>query len=248
MSDAGIRSAVVLAAGRGTRMGALTEDTPKSMLPVRGRPLLEHMLERLESVGVERFLIVVGYKRELIEQHFRDWRKPVTFRVQDPVNGTGSAARLARDFVGDEPFILALGDILCDPDAYVRCARTLLDHPNTQAVMGCKETDDPWRAAAVYVDGEGVLTRVIEKPPKGESTTRWTSAGVYAMKPVVFDYLDRLELSPRGEYELTSIFEMMLADGLELRLGPMEGNWRDVGRPEDLDAVNRVCNTRPDSV
>jgi NDP-sugar pyrophosphorylase family protein len=238
MSDTGIRCAVVLAAGRGTRMGALTQDTPKTMLPVRGRPLLEHVLERLESVGVERFLIVVSHRRELIEQHFRNWRKPITFRVQDPVDGTGSAARLGRDFAGSEPFILTFGDILCDPSAYVRCARTLLDNPKTQAVMGCKETDDPWRAAAIYVDGE-VITRVIEKPPKGESTTRWTSAGVYAMKPLAFDYLDRLELSPRGEYELTSIFEAMLVDGIEVRLGAMEGAWRDVGRPEDLDAVNR---------
>ena len=85
---------------------------------------------------------------------------------------------------------------------------------------------------------DGVITRVIEKPPQGESTTRWSSAGLYAFRPVVFDYLQRIELSPRGEYEITSIFDLMLADGLELRISSIEGEWTDVGRPEDLDAVN----------
>jgi NDP-sugar pyrophosphorylase family protein len=238
MRDGIIRKAVVLAAGKGTRMGAITNEVPKAMLAVQGRPLLEHVIERLAGVGVEQFLIVVGHRRELVEQHFSNWPVPVRFCVQDPINGTGSAARLAKDFVESDPFLLTFGDILCDPVAYTRCAAALLHNPATMAVLGVKDMDDPYRAAAVYVE-QGVVTRVIEKPPKGTSTTRWTSAGVYAMQPAVFHYLDRLEPSPRNEYELTSIFEMMLHDGLELRIGVMEGAWRDVGRPEDLEAVNR---------
>lgn len=228
---------MVLAAGRGTRMGQITQEIPKTMLSVRGRPLLEHVLDNLAAAGAERFLLVVGYRRELIEEYFRNWRLPVEFRVQDPIDGTGSAARLGREFAGREPFLLTFGDILCDPRAYTRCAGVLLANPMTGAVLGVKETDDPWRAAAVYAENE-VVSRVIEKPPPGESTTRWTSAGVYAMRPVVFDYLQQLELSPRGEYELTSIFDAMLRDGVEVRMAAMEGAWRDVGRPEDLEAVN----------
>ena len=89
-----IDSAVVLAAGRGKRMGEITADIPKPMLPVQGRPLLEHVLDRLATAGVQRFLIVTGYRHETIESHFRDWRLPVEFRIQDPIDGTGSAARL----------------------------------------------------------------------------------------------------------------------------------------------------------
>jgi NDP-sugar pyrophosphorylase family protein len=219
-------------------MGEITSETPKPMLPVRGKPMLEHVLDRLAAAGVEKFLIVVGYRREMIEQHFREWRLPVAFRVQDPVNGTGSAALLAREFAGEAPFLLTFGDILCDPSAYAGCARVLLDNPATRAVLGVKDVDDPWRGAAVYVE-DGKIREVIEKPPIGTSTTRWTSAGLYAMRPVVFQYLERLEPSSRGEYELTSIFEMMLRDRLELRIAAVEGAWRDVGRPEDLAALNR---------
>jgi len=218
-------------------MGEITSDIPKAMLPVRGKPLLEHVLDGLALAGVERFLIVVGYRREAIENHFRTWRLPVEFRVQDPINGTGAATRLGRDFVGADSFLLALSDILCGPPAYARCGRVLDQHPNTAGVLGVKDVDDPWRAAAVYTEND-VITRVIEKPPEGTSTTRWSSAGLWAFRSLAFDYLERIELSPRGEYELTSIFDMMLADGLELRISSIEGEWTDVGRPEDLAAVN----------
>ena len=229
--------AVVLAAGRGTRMGDITADVPKPMLRVHGRPLLEHVLDRLAAAGVREFVIVVGYRRELIEEYFQRWRLPVYFQEQKVVDGTGSAALLARDFVAQAPFLLTFGDILCEPEAYIKCGRVLDEHPETVAVLGVKSVDDPWRGAAVYVDQDRI-TKVIEKPPRGTSTTRWNSAGLFGLRPAVFEYLDRVKPSARGEYELTSAFELMLADGRELRICEMQGNWRDVGTPDDLRAAN----------
>lgn len=233
-----IRRAVVLAAGRGKRMGEITTETPKTMLNVRGRPMLEHVLSGLAEVGIESFFLVVGYRREMIEEHFRNWRLPIEFRVQEPVDGTGSAARLAREFAGDEPFLLTFGDIICEPRGYVSCGRELEAHPEAAAVMGVRDVEDPWQGAAVYAEG-GRVSRVIEKPPRGTSTTRWNSGGLYGLRPLAFDYLDRLQPSARNEYELTTIFEMMLNESVEVRISPMEGLWRDVGRPEDLAALNQ---------
>jgi dTDP-glucose pyrophosphorylase len=173
----------------------------------------------------------------MIERYFQDWRLPIEFCVQEVVNGTGGAARLARDFAGSEPFLLTFGDIFCDPPAYVRCAQVLEENAETLAVLGVRDVDDPWQGAAVYEVG-GRVTKVIEKPPPGTSTTRWNSAGLYAMRPAVFPYIERLVPSARNEYELTSIFEMMLGEGKEVRISAIEGRWRDVGRPEDLEAVN----------
>lgn len=237
MAEGAIRHAVILAAGRGTRMGAITEEIPKPMLPVEGRPMLEHILERLEAAGAERFLIVVGYRHEAVEQHFSKWPAALEFRVQEPVNGTGSAALLARDFAGREPFLLTYGDILCEPSEYTCCASVLFDAPDCAAVIAVKAVDDPWQGAAVYEEN-GRIRRIVEKPPKGTSTTRWNSAGFYAFRPVIFEYLTRLQPSPRNEYELTSAFDLMLRDNLDLRISPVRGSWRDVGRPEDLAAVN----------
>ena len=97
MSRTTIRRAAVLAAGRGTRMGEMTAGMPKAMLPVRGRPMLEHVLDGLAAAGIAEFFLVIGYRREMVEAYFRDWRLPIEFHVQQVLNGTGGAARLARD-------------------------------------------------------------------------------------------------------------------------------------------------------
>ena len=239
MSSSSIRRAVVLAAGRGTRMGGITADMPKAMLDVRGKPMLEHVLDGLAEAGMREFFLVVGYRREMVEEYFGSWKLPIRFCVQEVLNGTGGATRLARDFVVDQPFLLTFGDILCEPPApaYMHCAQVLLDHPAAMGVMAVRDVDDPWQGAAVY-EVDGRVTGVIEKPPRGTSTTRWNSAGLYSLQPGAFDYLDRLTPSPRGELELTSIFDMMLQENVEVRISPIQGRWRDVGRPEDLEAVN----------
>lgn len=224
-------------------MGAITHEIPKPMLPVHGKPMLEHILERLGAAGVDRFFVVVGYRHEMIENHFQAWRPPsgrasnLVFRIQDPVNGTGSAARLAKDFIGDNTFFLTYADILCAPSEYLRCAQVLQEHPATVAVLAVKSVDDPWQGAAVYEEQERI-SRIIEKPPRGTSTTNWNSAGFYGFRPILFDYLDRLQPSSRNEYELTSALDLMLEEARELRISAIQGEWRDVGRPEDLAAVN----------
>ncbi len=237
MPELDIHKAVILAAGRGKRMGSITEQTPKPMLPIDGRPMLEHILERLSTAGISHFFIVVGYQHEQIESYFREYSSSLQFQVQDPVDGTGSATRLARAFTGDEPFFLTYGDILCDPAEYTRCSILMQQQPATSAIVAVKEVDDPWQGAAVYEVG-GRISKIIEKPPQGTSLTRWNSAGFYVFKPVIYNYLDRIKPTARNEYELTSALDLMLNDRLDLRISPLQGSWRDVGRPEDLAAVN----------
>ncbi len=240
MSDSLLRRAVILAAGRGTRMGSFTEEIPKPMLPVAGKPLLEHILDRLSAAGISEFCIVVGYRHEAIEAHFKQSAHSIQFVVQEPVNGTGAAALLAKSFTAEEPFLLTYGDILCDPSEYTKAAAVFETHAVTSAVLAVKEVDDPWQGAAVY-EIAGRISRIVEKPPKGTSVTRWNSAGFYLFRPVIFRYLERVEPSPRGELELTSALDLMLKDRLDLRISAIAGDWRDVGRPEDLAAVNAAA-------
>lgn len=229
--------AVVLAAGRGTRMEHLTDATPKPMLLAGGKPILERLLERLIEAGYSEALIVTGYRAELIEDYFRGYRLPLRFLRQSPVNGTAPAALLARQFVGHDDFLLTFGDILADAPVYREMLDSLRREPGAEAVLGVREVDDPYRGAAVYVDDDGRVTRIVEKPPPGESTTHWNSAGIYAMRPSLFEELERVPKSTRGEYELTSAIEQLIERRKLLRIFPVEGQWRDIGRPEDLEAV-----------
>lgn len=234
-----IRKAMLLAAGRGTRMGELTEELPKPMLPLHGKPMIEHIVRRLQQAGLGEILIVVGYRRELIEDHFRTGFSGLSFVVQEVVEGTASAVKLGRDFAGDDPFLLTFGDIICDTSNYAGIAAEL-ERNAAAAAIGVKYADDPWQGAAVYPDAGGMVRKMIEKPPRGTSSTHWNSAGLYAFRPEIFDEIATAPKSARGEYEITTAIEQLIEHGRPVRMFEMTGAWRDVGRPEDLAAADQM--------
>ncbi len=132
---------------------------------------------------------------------------------------------------GGDAFVLTFGDILCSTEDY----RGLMAKLDVAAagVLGVKYVDDPAPGAAVYEENNRVV-RIVEKPPVGTSTTHWNSAGLYAFRPAVFEELAQLPLSPRGEYELTTAVEQLIERDAVVRMYPIEQEWMDVGRPEDL--------------
>lgn len=220
-------------------MGSLTEELPKPMLPLRGKPLLEHILDRLHEAGFTQGLIVTGFRAETIEEYFARYPIPFTFVRQPVLNGTGSAALLAREFCGADPFLLTFGDILTEAADYRAMSAKLEADPEAQAVLAAKWVEDPWQGAAIY-EQDGAVERIIEKPLPGSSTTHWNSAGSYIFRASIFDELSRIPLSPRGEYELTSAITQLLDAGRRVLLHGLQGGWRDVGRPDDLGAAERM--------
>ncbi|MCW5981602.1 MAG: NTP transferase domain-containing protein [Bryobacteraceae bacterium] len=238
-----MEKAVVLAAGRGTRMGELTTRAPKPLLEVAGKALVEHVLENMRQAGVRRALVVTGYQAELLESRLNGFPLEVEFRRQHPVDGTGSAALLAREFAGGDGFLLTYGDILADAGDYRGMAALMEQDPEADAVLGVNYVEDPWQGAAVYHE-DGRVSRIVEKPPRGSSATRWNNSGVYVFRPAIFDYLARLSPSPRGEYELTAAVADMLAAGRRLLAFGLRGGWLDVGRPEDLAVAEKLVTGR----
>ena len=115
--------AVILAAGKGTRMGALTEELPKPMLPVEGKPILEHIISGITAQGVREVCLIVGWKAEVIREYFGDGSMlgiEINYAVQEVQDGTGKAPELAKRFVGDDSFLLTYGDILVRADTYAQ--------------------------------------------------------------------------------------------------------------------------------
>ncbi len=227
-----MRKALILAAGRGTRMGVHTESTPKALLDLNGRPMLHYILDRLRQAGIEDVLLITGYLADQMEAAAGAHPLQPKFLRQETLNGTATAALLARDWAAGEEFILTFGDILTESENYSAMAAK---KRGADAVLGVRFVDDPYQGAAVYADASGRVSRIIEKPPIGASTTNWNSAGVYAFGPSVFEELARVPLSPRGEYELTSAITQLLDGGANIVLHSLSGDWLDVGRPEDLE-------------
>ena len=235
--------AVILAAGRGTRMGALTATTPKPLLPLCGRPIIEHILLGLRTAEVRDAVIVTGYRAEQIEAHLGDGAAlgmRLSYRRQARPEGTARALQLARAAVGERPFVLTWGDVVIDAAEY-RAVLDEFERAPCDVLLTLNQVDDPWRGAAVYVDERWRVTQLIEKPPRGTSRTRWNNAGVCVCTPRIFGYAARLPPSERGEYELPQAVAAMLADGCTVRALPLRGFWSDLGSPEDLAAAEEHC-------
>ncbi len=236
--------AVILAAGKGTRMRHLTDDQPKPMVEVGKQRILERILFSIRDSGIHEFIVVTGYFANLIEDHFGDGREfdmEMTYIRQEKIDGTGTALHCTRDAVGDEPFFMSFGDIITSIENYPKLIETYRAKP-CPALVSLAEVDDPYRGAAVYVDKDYRITEIIEKPEKGTSTTHWNNAGVFVFEPIIFEYTANLTLSPRGEYELPEALHNMLSDGLEVRGFPLEGLWGDIGTPEDVEQMTALLD------
>lgn len=234
-----IDRAILLAAGKGTRLGSLTAHAPKPLLEVGGKPILVHIIDGLMRAGIERFLIVTGHFGELIEAELGNGAAAgvrIEYVRQERLDGTARALALGREFAEEEPFFFGWGDILVRPENYrsvMRRARL------ADAVIAVNEVDDPWAGGAVYVDDDLRVTRMVEKPVKGTSTTRWNNAGFGMLGPEIWPLIDALEPSERGEYELPQAIGALIASGARVVASPVEGPWFDIGTPEQLEAARR---------
>jgi dTDP-glucose pyrophosphorylase len=156
-----------------------------------------------------------------------------TQRVQD---GTGRVVDLARDFVGNRPFILVYGDILVDPVNYER----LVDLPDdVEATLTVTRGEDVSKGGAVFVNDQMDVVDLREKPNLGEPTSPFYNAGLYAFRPSIFDFTATLKLSPRGEYELTDAIRDLAQSGKKIKALELTGEWADVRDPEILARLNR---------
>jgi len=234
-----VRKAVLLAAGRGTRMRELTDELPKPMIQVRGKPILLHIVEGLKAAGIERFLIVVGYRAEVVQDFFGDGQclgTSVEYVTQVVQDGTGRVVDLARDFAGNDPFVLSYGDILVNPANYRRLTAPAADQ---EALITVKRNEDVSKGGAVFVNERFELTDLREKPKPGEPTSPWYNAGIYTFRPSIFEFTARLTPSPRGEYELTDAIRSLALGGGKVKAIELEGDWADVRDPEVLAELNR---------
>jgi UDP-N-acetylglucosamine diphosphorylase / glucose-1-phosphate thymidylyltransferase / UDP-N-acetylgalactosamine diphosphorylase / glucosamine-1-phosphate N-acetyltransferase / galactosamine-1-phosphate N-acetyltransferase len=234
-----MNKAVLLAAGRGTRMRDLTEALPKPMLEVQGKPVLEHIVEGLRESGLTNLLIVVGWRAEVVKEFFGDGSKlgvRIQYETQTVQDGTGRVVALARTFVADDAFLLSYGDILVPADNYQGVARALA---GAEAVLTVKRSDDVSQGGAVFLNDKFELTDLREKPKPGEPTSPWYNAGIYAFRPSIFDYIAKLKKSPRGEYELTDAIRELALSGHKVQALEIAGAWADVRDPEILAQLNQ---------
>jgi len=220
---------VVLAAGEGTRLRPLTHNRPKPMLPAANRPILEHVLETLVTAGVDELILVVGYKRNRVQEYFGPTFQdiPIRYVVQEKQLGSGHALLQVRNEV-DEPVLVVNGDRVIKPEMVSAVASRHESTGNTS--LAVLEHPAAHTYGAVRVDGEQVI-ELVEKPVAGEY--RLINAGIYAFDPTIFEIIEQ---TPRdaGELALTDALIGRIKAEVPIEGVPVEGIWADATYPWDL--------------
>lgn len=228
------KQAVILASGEGIKMRPFTYEIPKPLIPVNGRPLLEHGIALLHQYGINSIIITISHLAEKIRQHFGDgskWGVSITYIQEKKPSGTGGALRAAQRALGDAPFLVLYGDVLLDLDL----TEFLQTHQHLKAAVGTialTSVADPSAYGAVRLRGARVV-EFSEKPIISGDVSRLVFAGCAAFDPSVFSFLGK----QRGELSLErDVFPELIEQG-RLYGYPFEGQWFDVSTPDVYEQV-----------
>lgn len=237
---------VVLAGGRGTRLRPITHTGPKQLVPIANKPVIQYVIEDLREAGVTEIGVVLGNLGRQEIQAFlgdgSDFGVDITYIVQGNPLGIAHAAGCARSFVGDDDFVLYLGDNLLDEG--VASLVDSFEEGEYAAGIALQRVDDPTQFGVAEIDDDGTVQRLVEKPDKPPSDL--ALIGTYVFSPAIFEAIETLDPSWRGELEITDSIGALLDRDLPVDSHVVEGWWKDTGKPEDVLEANRlVLKDRP---
>ena len=232
-----INKAVILCAGEGTRLRPLSFSRPKHLMQVAGRPLLGWILQALAEAGITQIGLITPPEADPIREFVEagtQWGMTAAYLVQPEPLGLAHALNCARDFLGSDPFVMYLGDNALE----LSLAEFLeeFEESQAQATILVKQVDDPRQYGVVEITG-GQVVRLVEKPAEPPSSL--AIVGVYAFGPAIFEAIDRIAPSARGEYEITDAIQRLLEDGGKVIAHELAGFWEDAGSPADLLRINQ---------
>jgi glucose-1-phosphate thymidylyltransferase len=231
--------ALVLAGGSGTRLRPITSTSAKQLVPVANKPILFYGLEQIRDAGIVEVGIVVGDTAADIEAAVGDGSAlglEVTYLRQEAPLGLAHAVLTAAEFLGDEDFVMFLGDNLIEGGIGELVAAFERDRPAAQLLL--KRVDDPQRFGVAVLDAEGAVVRLVEKPADPPSDL--ALVGVYLFTPAIVDAARRISPSGRGELEITDAIQRLLDDGATVRASQVAGWWLDTGKKDELLDANRI--------
>ncbi|MFH1133470.1 MAG: glucose-1-phosphate thymidylyltransferase [Nanoarchaeota archaeon] len=230
---------LILAGGFGERLRPITHTTQKQVIPIANKPILYYVIEDLVEIGIRDIAIIVGPNREQVKAVVGDgsrWNARITYLHQEKPLGLAHAVLLAEDYLGDEDFIMYLGDNMLDgtlADFAVRFKGSGAD-----ASILLTPVKDPQRFGIAKLNNLGEVERILEKPKDPPSNL--AIIGIYAFKHVIFDACKAIKPSARGELEITDAMQWLLSHKHKIIADLVQGWWKDTGKPDALLEVNRL--------
>lgn len=230
--------ALILAGGKGTRLRPITYSIAKQLVPVANKPVIEYGIEAIRETGIDDIGFIVGDAEAEIRQALGDgsrWDARFTYIRQDAPLGLAHAVATAREFLGQERFIVYLGDNLVK-GGVSELVSDFMRGEGDASILLC-EVKNPQEFGVAELEGKRVV-RLVEKPKEPKSNL--ALVGVYLFTPVIFDAISTLQPSFRGEYEITDAIQVLIERGLDVRFRIVSGWWKDTGTVEAMLDANRL--------
>jgi dTDP-glucose pyrophosphorylase len=237
-----MRIAVVPAAGKGTRLGRIGAAIPKALVPIAGRPAIDHILQMLHEASIEQIMLIVGYKKEQLISYIDDGSEfglKVAYVTQPDPKGIAHALLWAEPFV-NEDFLCLLGDTLLFPAHSLKNLVQFHESRKPAATLFVKDLDDITGYGVIEPDGEKVK-KVVEKPRKGQAPSNLAIVGCYAFSPRIFKAAHELPPNPRtGEMELTDAVQRLIDWGEDVLYVKFNGTYIDTGKLDQVRSADRL--------
>jgi glucose-1-phosphate thymidylyltransferase len=231
--------ALVLAGGAGTRLRPITHTSAKQLVPVANKPILFYGLEQIRDAGITDIGIIVGDTAEEIEAAIGDGGElgiKATYIHQPEPLGLAHAVLTGADFLGDDDFVMFLGDNLIE-GGITELVESFREHrPDAQILL--KPVPDPERFGVAELDDAGRIVQLVEKP--AEPPSNLALVGVYLFTPAIIDASRRIQPSGRGELEITDAIQRLVDDGRTVTSTTVTGWWLDTGKKDELLEANRI--------
>jgi len=231
---------IILHGGYGTRLRPLTHTGPKQLIPVANKPISQFVLEDLRDSGITDIAIVLGdVSPEKVKEYYGNGEKfdvKITYIYQGEPKGIAQAVGLCEDFVGDDPFVVYLGDNLLK-GGIRKFAKEVEELKYDGMILLC-EVKNPQRFGVAEFDKNGKLVGLKEKPR--EPPSNYALTGIYFFRSIIFGMIKQLKPSWRGELEITEAIQLLLDGGHNVGYRFVEGWWKDTGAPEDILESNRL--------
>lgn len=230
---------VILSGGKGSRLAPITDDYPKQLVPVLGKPILFHCIDNLKKAEINDVQIVLSHETgKIIEEKVKaeNFDMNISFIYQDEPRGLAHAIGINKDFTGDDDFVVLLGDNILDESLF-KLRRKYYDS-KTDSLILIKEVDHPYDFGVVKFGADGKAEKLVEKPK--EFISSYAIVGVYIFNKSIYDQIEVLKPSHRGELEITDAISNQVESNINVSTHILESYWFDSGTRAGLLEANKT--------